>query len=119
MYKLLYQSTSILRLSDNATIPANEKNRDYQEYLAWVALGNTAQSADEPTPEQLAKETEIQQAPLTAKQYFAGKQAAIDFIRLTPTEQETQIDAMTLAQLKTVVKYLTIAVSAIIKERFL
>ena len=29
-----------------AFIPVNELNRDYQEYLAWVAEGNTAEAAD-------------------------------------------------------------------------
>ena len=27
-------------------IPINEENTDYQEYLAWVAEGNTAEAAD-------------------------------------------------------------------------
>ena len=27
-------------------IPFVEDNRDYQEYLAWVAEGNTAEAAD-------------------------------------------------------------------------
>ena len=27
-------------------IPINEENADYQEYLAWVAEGNTAEAAD-------------------------------------------------------------------------
>ena len=29
-----------------SSIPFDEANTDYQEYLAWVALGNTAQAAD-------------------------------------------------------------------------
>ena len=36
----------ILRISDNAYIPKNEANTDYQEYLLWVAEGNTAEAAD-------------------------------------------------------------------------
>ena len=27
-------------------IPFDEENRDYQEYLAWVDKGNTAEAAD-------------------------------------------------------------------------
>ena len=32
--------------NDNAFIPLDKLNKDYQEYLAWVALGNEADSAD-------------------------------------------------------------------------
>ena len=31
---------------DNSFIPLDTNNRDYQEYLAWVAEGNTAEAAD-------------------------------------------------------------------------
>jgi predicted nucleic acid-binding Zn ribbon protein len=37
----------IQRLSDNAFIPLDESNTDYQKYLKWVAEGNTPTPADE------------------------------------------------------------------------
>ena len=55
MYKLLADTWSgpaqcIKRLSDNAFIPMDESNTDYQEYLKWLAEGNTPEPADEPNP---------------------------------------------------------------------
>lgn len=45
MYKLTDNDT-IIRLSDNAFIPANPDNRDFAEYLEWKAEGNIPEAAD-------------------------------------------------------------------------
>jgi hypothetical protein len=50
MYQLLKDKNGnnacVIRLSDGANIPFDPANTDYQEYLKWVAAGNTPTPAD-------------------------------------------------------------------------
>jgi hypothetical protein len=115
----MYKLTSNGVVVEGLVIPADPGNRHWQEYLAWVAAGNQADPADVPTPAQVAREAEIAGAGPMARAWFAGQQAAIDFVRLDPAAQGAQIDAMNLAQLKVVVKFLAVAVSVLVKREFL
>ena len=53
MYKLLPQHPvfgdvkAVLRVVDHTSIPFDPDNTDYQQYLAWLADGNTPLPADE------------------------------------------------------------------------
>jgi hypothetical protein len=55
MYKLLPQqktpnglvnANAVLRIADNASIPFDPDNTDYQAYLKWVSEGNTPLPAE-------------------------------------------------------------------------
>jgi hypothetical protein len=47
MYQLTNRNNGIVRLLDNAFIPFDPANTDYQAYLEWLAAGNTPEPADQ------------------------------------------------------------------------
>jgi hypothetical protein len=47
LFKTITDTTVLIRLSDNAFIPFDPANTDYQAYLKWVSEGNTPEPADE------------------------------------------------------------------------
>jgi len=65
----LTQGDMILRTADNAFIPPDPANTDYQEYLAWVAEGNEPLPADPiPEPEPLTPQQKLEAAGLTVEE---------------------------------------------------
>jgi hypothetical protein len=44
MYKLILGG--VIRMSDGAFVPSDGRNKDWREYLAWVAEGNVPLPAD-------------------------------------------------------------------------
>lgn len=87
MYKLTH-STSIIRLSDNAFIPADPANTDYTAYQQWLAAGNTPLPADQPTQAELDAAAERE----------AIRQLAIE---TKATAMFDTLKAATLAQINT------------------
>jgi len=65
----LTQSTAIVRLTDNAHIPPDPANTDYQQYLIWLEEGNEPLPADPlPEPQELTVQEKLQAAGLTIEE---------------------------------------------------
>jgi len=69
---MTYQLTTgdtILRLTDNAFIPPDPGNTDYQQYLLWLEEGNTPLPPDPiPEPEPLTPQQKLEAAGLTVEE---------------------------------------------------
>lgn len=50
LYKPEFGQQSVIRLSDNASIPFDPANTDYQVFLKYQAEGGKVYSADEDVP---------------------------------------------------------------------
>ena len=74
MYKL--KPFGILRQSDNALIPVDQSNRDYQEYLQWFDAGNTPGPADVEIIDTTVDPLQIREA-LTQKAWRNQFEAAV------------------------------------------
>jgi len=72
MSTLMYQLTTgdtIIRLTDNAFIPPDPANTDYQQYLLWLEEGNTPLPPDPiPEPEPLTAQQKLEAAGLTVEE---------------------------------------------------
>jgi hypothetical protein len=118
MYKLT-ASTNIIRTTDGVFIPADNKNIDYQEYLSWVADGNTPDPAF--TPEELAQQAldaiaaQKEHDDLVAAKAYAKLTALKN---MTPAEIQTWTTAnvTTLAQARDALTTLAIAVSILARR---
>lgn len=72
-------------------VPESAGNRDWRDYQSWLAQGNTPDPADQPSPEEIARQAEIVAAPLTARQWFVDNPNARLIWSMTVSEIAAEI----------------------------
>ena len=88
MYKLTNYGSIVL--DGNVFIPFEPANIDYQQYLAWLAEGNTPEPVDPPTADELA--AEAQRVADAAAKAGAKADTVVEYLRdHTPAEVDTYI----------------------------
>lgn len=112
MYQMLASQEGVKDLDSGLTI--TPEMPEWGIYLAWLMAGNAPLPVNTTPPP-----SEGLTGLRVARSYFASHPVAVAFVKLTPAEQEAQIDTMTTAQMKTLLKYLTIAMSFLIKRELL
>lgn len=113
MYQFTRSGLFIRRLTDNADIPIQPGERDYENYLAWAAIpGNITESVPPFTAEELAAQAQHQKdiADIAEAKTYTKLRALQD---MTPTQIQTWAtnNVTNLAQARDAITTLAIAVS--------
>lgn len=99
MYRLTQSDTTVHRLADNAFIPFDGGNRDYQEYLEWLAEGNEPEPYVAPPPPVPQSITRRQCAIELRERTLITPQEALDMTKYgeVPAMVSTLLQSMTEA----------------------